>query len=100
MTARCGRRNHFIEHCAKSAPADNLAEALAEGLQVPVVGPEGRDRDAHRFLEVRAHPVAEGVADGNGLGDFVAMDIDRSAVPVDLGLGEVEDAVLPGQFEA
>jgi hypothetical protein len=27
--AHFGRRNQFIEHCAKSAPADNLAEALA-----------------------------------------------------------------------
>jgi hypothetical protein len=27
--AHRGRRLDFIEHCAKSAPADNLAEALA-----------------------------------------------------------------------
>ena len=29
VAAQFGRRNQFIEHCAKSAPADNLAEALA-----------------------------------------------------------------------
>src|SRR5688572_20682986 len=65
----------------------------------PVVGSEGSERQAFFAVDVADGVVGPGVADGGGVGDFIAGDLDR-VIADELGVGPDELLVAAGDGEA